>query len=390
MTDQIIDKRTVFLPGPMGDVTPAAREERRQAQQASADAQAAAAKSDADASVCADAVARISERITWDEARQWFAPIRYRHMVAIGDSWGEGYYKGAKHRGSGWPEKLAAILQVGQLDNMCVSASGFLNAGDSKTFPQQWDAVTSKSDVDLVVVLGGQNDASSGKDLGQLATTLDGMVSRIMADTAGGADVHVFPMCLSYGEKLGSKKFGEDQYTLPRRLTAYQALKSTGALVGPGTRGKTLVHDGCYRWGFAVGRSDSDTDGAHLLEAGYARTARMMASCIVGRNDYWPVFASGFADSNIPGTWRYNMIEEQHGTLLISCVVDYTAKLSNGWKVTTLPDWAVPANSHYIQPGIDPGKYFLSVDGGGVAVQAANTGASGTMSIDVSVPAGIW
>jgi hypothetical protein len=30
------------------------------------------------------------------------------------------------------------------------------------------------------------------------------------------------------------------------------------------------------------------------------------------------------------------------------------------------------------------------VDGGGVAVQAANTGNSGTMSIDVSVPAGIW
>ena len=320
--------------------------------------------------------------------QQSAARRRYTHMVCIGDSWGEGYYAGAKHRGFGWPEKLNALFNAPKFDNMCVSASGFLVPGDSNTFPSQWKAVSQKSDVDLVVIMGGQNDASNqNADLTQLSNTLIGMMGQIKHD-APNAEVHVFPMVLARGEQLTFKQSFEGSIPTSRRVKALSYFKNSPLLFHDfNTFGDIYIHDGVYRWGMAVDAANDAGDGAHVTEGGYAQIAGIMATCIAQKTDYWPNFQSDFANSEISGTWRSTSITEANGMLYIRGICDWNAAMHNGQLITTLPWYAKPTVSRYFSSAPDSGKYFISMDDC-LRIQSFSGGTTGSLVVDITSPAG--
>ena len=322
------------------------------------------------------------------KVRQSAARRRYTHMVCIGDSWGEGYYAGAKHRGFGWPEKLNALFNAPEFDNMCVSASGFLVPGDSKTFPEQWNAVPNKSDVDLVVIMGGQNDASNqNADLTQLPNTLIGMMSQIKHD-APNAEVHVFPMVLARGQQLTFKQSFEGRLPTSRRVKALSYFKNSPLLFHDfNTFGDIYIHDGVYRWGMAVDAANDAGDGAHVTEGGYAQIAGIMATCIAQKTDYWPNFQNDFANSDISGTWLDTSIIEANGMLYIHGFCQWNAAIHNGQLITTLPWYARPTVSRFFSSAPESGKYFISMDDG-LRIQAFSGGTTGSLIVDITSPAG--
>jgi lysophospholipase L1-like esterase len=391
MVDQIVDKREVCIPGPKGDVTP----EAIACQQAAEQARDISVSSASNAQTAArQAEEAMKDRVTLAQVKPWMVQKRFAHVVCIGDSWGEGYYAGAKHPGQGWPERLREKLSMDVMENKCVSASGWLNNGDSLSFPAQWDSVADKSSVDLVVIAGGQNDAASRADLSQLDNVLAEMLQRI-GQQAPKAEIHVFPMLLAYGTTLTVKQNWEQPIPTARRIWAYSQIMKTAMYARAGGE-RTMIHDGCYRWGTACGKECDTGDGAHLTAGGYAFIGHLMAQCISHRRDWWPTFESDYANSQIDGNWRWAHWTEAHGTIRVSSCVDYSDQngLTNGKRVTAVPDFARPSGeSRYFRPAVDTnnGQYFLAVDPNGMmTIQGAQgfTPKTGIMVIDQSWPAG--
>ena len=312
----------------------------------------------------------------------------FSHLVCIGDSWGRGYNGGANHDGNGWPDYLKTALNIPKLDNLSVSASGYLNNGDSYSFPDQWNHFTGdKSDVDLVVILGGQNDAWSTQNLDNLTGTAADLVNKISADCPK-AEIHVFiePLCL--GEQLTRKNSGESPISTSRRIQVYRALRQTIPAIN-NNYGNIFIHDGAHRWGMAVLPGDADTDQAHLLASGYKKIANMAAYCIKHGTDFWPTFDAAFNNSGISGSWTTTQIVESNGIIHIIGICNYNAQLSNGQVITTLPIWALPTHSMFYNSAVEPSKYFISFDPTGLKIQAANTASSGTLDVDITFQAGM-
>jgi lysophospholipase L1-like esterase len=148
---------------------------------------------------------------------------RYHNAVIIGDSLSKGYYDGKEHDGQGIGENICSMLGVTTVQNLAVSGSGY-TVGGTNTFPKQWDRAANKSDVDLVLVIGGVNDNNT--DCSAAVTQL---LNSIATD-APEAVTYVFPVAGGLG--LG----------IHNRMTCLHSINTAALALTATTNGRGRPH----------------------------------------------------------------------------------------------------------------------------------------------------
>lgn len=253
----------------------------------------------------------------------------YKNAVIIGDSLSKGFYNGTEHAGEGAGEQTCKALGITNYQNVAVSGSGY-GVGGSNTFPNQWNRVTNKSDVDLVLVIGGVNDTNGTNVLNGLTTLLDSI-----ADTAPKARTFVFPVAGGRGLKID----GNLQWVL-ETLIKYPYYQSRNKRVN--------IIQGVHRWGTSL--EDSDCDGyIHLFKSGYEKWGKIAAHVIANNADsYWPFYMEELIPVTYGGDPLFSEVQQAHI-----------------WECNGITHFSIRAN---LQRQVDDGKYvfqFTSLQGYG-------------------------
>lgn len=288
------------------------------------------------------------------------------NVVVIGDSWIDGYYSGAKHPNDSPANAIYDILLPSTKQTLGSSAAGFYASGDGGTFLDRWNAVTDKSAVDRVIIIGGQNDAqkmkegSSEPDIRQkIITTLN-----TIAREAPNAIIDVFPMCLAVGESM-NRNLGQIQSD-PRTIV-YKTFTHIDNIPN------LVIHEGAYRagvWASYASDGGDGGDGAHLSKLGYVEFGHAVGSCILHGKTFFPTTDGGPNDSQLPGTWKYVNIFETNGILSIVYNIQLSATVTNGNRIFKVPKCFSVGASRYWHDFSD--KYFVSMDGDTLSIQGAN------------------
>ena len=89
--------------------------------------------------------------------------LKYKNIIAIGDSWGEGYMS---ESGYGWTHYLKDMIDYDSFYELNENSIGFVNIGTAghnfQTLLQANESViTNPDDIDCIIVAGGYNDVTS-------------------------------------------------------------------------------------------------------------------------------------------------------------------------------------------------------------------------------------
>lgn len=162
MADQIMDKRTVAIPGPVGDVTPQARQARADAVKARDEAEVFAAQSGVKADTALAGLIVQKGSRTQDALLAWHGGLVTPRtiLVGVGDSYMAGFRTSAPSTMS-MTRRCADVLGL-ECRNYAVSGSGMLG-GSGDRFSKQLDTAAAdlKDSLDRVAVVligGGRND----------------------------------------------------------------------------------------------------------------------------------------------------------------------------------------------------------------------------------------
>lgn len=229
---------------------------------------------------------------------------RYHNAVIIGDSLSKGYYDGKEHDGQGIGENICSMLGVTTVQNLAVSGSGY-TVGGTNTFPKQWDRAANKSDVDLVLVIGGVNDNNT--DCSAAVTQL---LNSIATD-APEAVTYVFPVAGGLG--LG----------IHNRMTCLHSINTAALALTATTNGRVVLMQGVHRWGQMIPTTAADGH-IHMKQAGYQIWANIAAKLIrTGQNTYWPEYSRDLKVVEPGGTSIFDQVQaakltEQNGTVTLT------------------------------------------------------------------------
>lgn len=316
---------------------------------------------------------------------------RYNKVLFVGDSWGNGYYGGEDHKQNGLANYIGTHLNA-QVVNLSVSGSGF--ATTITPFETQISNATAEQvkDVDLVVIAGGQNDADSVAS--SRTPVVNGAINTFKAarTRCPNADIHVFPVMLSYGRNMGNKD------TVPALDTMPLARVKTAICEAYATCNvdNIYIHNGCHRWGWLLGYTNKSKyvdDAWHLTAAGYDKIAQIMANLVIQGGDFWPSMCSNLKGYNGSGNVTANRVVEENGMINITVYIYATAENAIGTKLE-LPYWASRSTStFYTGVSTTPGL-FLSADNDNtnetvnVKIQGAALGNAQWIFFNASYPAG--
>lgn len=281
---------------------------------------------------------------------------RWRNAVIIGDSLCKGHYSSADHDGQGIGDVVCRILGIASVQNVAVSGSGF-TVGGTNTFINQWNRVTNKADVDLVLVIGGVND--NNNDCGAACTQL---VNAIRT-SAANARIYVFPVAGGLGLGLAGH---------------YTALHSiNNAIIAlPGQHRGVVLMQGCHRWGQMI--AESQADGTiHMRKEGYEAWARIAARLMLsGQNVFWPEYARDLNVTSISKDPLFDQIQckrfiEVNGTITLQIRAHTGRAIDTGFTVFTADKYLCgDITTKYLQCGAGLDSY-LTVESGGLKVQMA-------------------
>jgi lysophospholipase L1-like esterase len=279
MADQIIDKRTVGLVGPRGDVTPAALAAQDGAEAARDAAEEHERKAETFAAQTHDNLdAAVTGLITETDSStaRLLNMGRGSHAVFIGDSITQGYRSSANAKR--WSSLLCASF--GWVEhNYAVGGTGFVNAGPSSNarFDQQVATAAADESYDPLLVthvflIGGVNDG---------APTPENQAAGLSVATDCVTGLRsAFPnarIITGFGVSgmLDPTAHGLGNTPLIDRLAYYRALEDTVGLLDV-----TLVSE-LWKWVYYDETLQSD-DYVHPNDAGYARIAMLMRQVVLG------------------------------------------------------------------------------------------------------------
>lgn len=291
------------------------------------------------------------------------------NIVVIGDSWVDGYYKGAKHLADSPANAIYDILKPTTKQTLGTSAGGFYANGDDGTFLDRWNAVTDKQHVNRVIIIGGQNDATKMLNDNVPLASIDNNINKLLNTIhteAPNAIIDIFPMCLAIGESM-NRQNTKWNVAPDYRQQVYNLFATKRDIPN------VVIHEGAYRagvWASRAADGGDDNDGAHLSKGGYSAVGHAMGSCILHGTTFFPT-QSGFPnDSQINGTWNNISIFETNGILSIQ----YNAKTSgtqrNGDRIFKIAKQFSVGASVYYKDYSD--KYFVSIDRNVLALQGVN------------------
>lgn len=277
---------------------------------------------------------------------------RYHKCIVLGDSWCKGFYGGSEHPSSALGNLVAQKIGIDSANivNKAINATGFLTG---ITFNQQFTNCTAEelADVDLVLIIGGQND-SQQTDPGACKAAVVTLFTNI-TNKLPDADVHVFPMPFAYGRTFGtdnSEAFG----TIGSSGTyaMYTGIREAiNTLQDPN---RIYMHDGCHRWAWSMGAGYSD-DAWHLTAQGYACWASIAAMCIRGNCDWWPTRVDVFSGLGTPTTIQRDVVYEANGIINAILIAQANAAIQAGQVTMQLPAWCMSGITRWI-PNVSPGN----------------------------------
>lgn len=306
---------------------------------------------------------------------QWMnAGRRWHKAVIIGDSLSKGYYNNTEHAGQGIGDVICSNLGISDVQNVAVSGSGYTVG--TTTFPKQWDNVTDKADVDLVLVIGGVND--NNVDCGPACTQL---LNKIRQESPN-ATTYVFPIAGGLGLGL------HDHYT------ALHSINNAALALTDTTNPRVVLMQGVHRWGQMI--AESDADGyIHMKDAGYRKWASIATKLMLtGHNTFWPEYARDLTVTSISGDPIFDQIQrkrfaEANGVITLQIIAHTGRAIDAGFTV-------FPADK-YLCSNIQT-KYlavnavtncYLSVSTEGLKVEMANLPKDKWVMIEASWAAGM-
>ena len=291
------------------------------------------------------------------------------NIVVIGDSWVDGYYKRAKHLNDSPANAIYDILKPTTKQTLGTSAGGFYANGDDGTFLNRWNAVTDKQHVNRVIIIGGQNDASTMLNDNVPIASIDNSINTLLntiRTEAPNAIIDIFPMCLAMGEsmnRVNTKWSVAPDY----RQQVYNLFATKRDIPN------VVIHEGAYRagvWASRAADGGDDNDGAHLSKGGYSAVGHAMGNCILHGTTFFPT-QSGFPnDSQINGTWHNVSIFETNGILSIQYNVTCNGAQKNGDRIFKIAKQFSVGASVFYKDYSD--KYFVSIDKNTLALQGVN------------------
>lgn len=296
------------------------------------------------------------------------------NIVVIGDSWVDGYYKRAKHLNDSPANAIYDILKPTTKQTLGTSAGGFYAIGDDGTFLDRWNAVTDKQHVNRVIIIGGQNDATTMLNDNVALTSIDNSINTLLNTIhteAPNAIIDIFPMCLAMGESM-NRQNAKWTVAPDYRQQVYNLFATKRDIPN------VVIHEGAYRagvWASRAADGGDDGDGAHLSKGGYSAVGHAMGSCILHGTTFFPT-QSGFPnESQINGTWNNISIFETNGILSIQYNVKCSGTQKNGDRIFKIAkQFSVGASVFYRDYSE---KYFVSIDHNTIALQGVNNIAAG-------------
>jgi hypothetical protein len=296
------------------------------------------------------------------------------NIVVIGDSWVDGYYSRAKHLADSPANAIYDILKPTTKQTLGTSAGGFYATGDDGTFLDRWNAVTDKQQVNRVIIIGGQNDATkmlnANVPLASINNSINTLLNTIHTD-APNTIIDIFPMCLAKGESM-NRRNAKWNVAPDYRQQVYNLFATKRDIPN------VVIHEGAYRagvWASCAADGGDDGDGAHLSKGGYSAVGHAMGSCILHGTTFFPT-QSGFPnESQINGTWNNVSIFETNGILSIQYNVTCGGAQKNGDRIFKIAKQFSVGASVFYKDFSD--KYFVSIDGNTLALQGVNNIQSG-------------
>ena len=309
------------------------------------------------------------------------------YVVVLGDSWVNGWHDGADHVDQSPALAIKNKLNPRRFYYKGSSGGGFVANSGNGTFSDVWQSVPDKNSVSAVIVIGGQNDATSMKEghtdeLAIFSKARD-LINAIHKD-APMARIHVCPMVLAVGATLTQ---GDHDVKRADRVAVYKALTLNIKDCG---FDYVRVHEGGYRIGVVAEQAEgqgSAGDDVHLNAAGYVLAGYWIAHCVAADCDLWPTRYGDPDKSQINAKWNWFNIYECNGWLHIGYRCEYTTKPANGNRICKLPKWAKIGNPQYY-PAFDA-KSFVAVAGDEITIQGCDgMGNTGVIAGDYTIPAG--
>lgn len=291
------------------------------------------------------------------------------NIVVIGDSWVDGYYSSTKHPSDSPANAIYDILRPTTKQTLGTSAGGFYVTGDDGTFIDRWNAVSDKQNVDRVIIIGGQNDATNMLNNGTSASTIDSAISTLLSAIqrdAPNAIIDIFPMCLAVGESM-NRQNTKWNVAPDYRQQIYNLFMTKH------NHSNVVIHEGAYRAGVWASRASDggdDNDGAHLSKAGYAAVGHAMGNCILHGTTFFPTQSGLPNESQINGIWNNVSIFETNGILSIQYNVKVNGAQKNGDRIFKIAKQFSVGASVFYKDYSD--KYFVSIDKNTLALQGVN------------------
>lgn len=364
MVDQIVDRRTVAIPGPIGDVTPEARQARDEARAARDEAQKARddALNAAEKGVQDGTVARL---IRSKESLTWRA-LHGGVCLWIGDSFTQGYMASNPSKRY---SKLVSDAMGWQEVNYAVGGSGYLAGGELGRNYQQQATLARDNGVtpDIIIVAGCQNDYD--------APTYVAAIKCFAFCQSAWPDARV--VCIP---SLWCAK-PVPNYLLDRDYDAARAALESGVqVIGHG-----------YQWLYGDTSLTDDQGGMHPNDAGYAVISRYVVQGLLGAS-------TDVSYARLPTT----VAAKYKDNLLHLSVADSIVSFS-GWldtkdgssatyndTVCTIDRRAAPSKELYVVFATNGGNSFLlgKINPNGV-VQLASW-PQGVSSRQVIIPPTTW
>ena len=299
----------------------------------------------------------------------------FNNCEIIGDSWCRGYYANTEHPSQGVGVMTAQYLGIPSINvhDNSVSGSGFTTG--AKTFAQQISSsTTAGTNTELVIVIGGINDAIEGADV---VNGVNSCFTNII-NKCPNAEIHFFPLPLPYGEGLPATKDIGGNY----RLSALQAM-TTAPIVS--NSGRIHIHNGCYRWGEYFGENSSD-GSAHLNQSGYNEMGKLCASLIRKGGDFWPTFEGVISGYSGNGEVKKDSVVETNGMIRVTLSIQCTEINTTGTTMV-LPNFAKAHTNFFIGLG-GAGNSIMSFNGTTMSLEFNQIEKGGWILIDHSWPAG--
>lgn len=299
---------------------------------------------------------------------------RWHNAVIIGDSLCKGYYSSAEHAGQGIGDVICKNLGIDTVQNMAVSGSGFTVGGDN-TFVKQWNRVSNKNNVDLVLVIGGVNDNNT--DCSAAVTQLLNSINTY----APNATTYVFPVA-------GGRGMG-----LHEHITALHTISLATISQTTTKNQRVVLMQGVHRWGQMI--DDGEADGyIHMKQAGYQKWASIATRLMLnGQNTFWPNFSRNLSVNNPSGDALFDQIQrarivESNGTITLQITAHTKRAIDSGYTVFKKDNYFM-SNIQGKFIGLNVNECAISVEDGGIKMQMAQFPRDRWVLVETSWTAGM-